>query len=119
MGATQSAPPIKGADVSSYDQIRSDYARFSAGSQVAKDIRETQQALKPLRAKVAPAEDLELERRKIAEDARKPLIYIQLALFVVFLCLLSYVVLPQAWANGISFLLLCVGVAGGFFLKGK
>lgn len=114
-----SALPMKGADVSKYGQIKSDQATLSAESQVARDIRETEQALKPLRAKVAPAEDLELERRKIAEDARKPLIYVQLALFIVFLCLVSYVVLPQSWANGISFLLLCVGVAGGFFLKGK
>lgn len=105
--------------MSKYGYIKSEYATVSIGSQVAKDIRETEQALKPLRAKVAPAEDLELERRKIAEDARKPLIFIQLALFIVFLCLVSYVVLPQNWANGISFLLLCVGVAGGFFLKGK
>ena len=105
--------------MSNYGQIRSDYAMVSVGSQVAKDIRDTQQALKPLRAKTAPAEDLELERRKIAEDTRKPLIYVQLALFIVFLCLLSYVVLPQAWANGISFLLLCGGIATGFFLKGK
>lgn len=99
--------------------MKSDYATVSIGGQVAKDIRDTQQALKPLRAKTAPAEDLQLERRKIAEDARKPLIYIQLALFIVFLCLLCYVVLPQGWANAISFLLLCVGIALGFFLKGK
>jgi hypothetical protein len=84
---------------------------------VVNDIRETDQALKPLRAKVAPAEDLELERRKITADARQSLVLVQLALFLVFLSLLSYVILPQAWANGISFLLLCVGIGAGFFLR--
>lgn len=112
-------PPFKGADISNYSRIQSDYATVSMTNTVGKEIRDTQQALKPLRAKVAPAEDLEMERRKIAEDAKKPLIFIQLALFIVFLCLVCYVVLPQEWANGVSFLLLCVGVAGGFFLKGK
>ena len=107
------------SNVSSYGRIQSDYATVSLTNTVGKAIRDTQQALKPLRAKVAPAEDLELERRKIVEDTRKPLLFIQLALFVVFLCLVFYVVLPQEWANGLSFLLLCVGVAGGFFLKGK
>lgn len=123
MGATQSAPqsppqpPLKGADVSNYSQIKSEYATVSMANTLVNDIRETDQALKPLRAKVAPAEDLELERRKITADARQSLVLVQLALFLVFLSLLSYVILPQAWANGISFLLLCVGIGAGFFLR--
>ncbi len=105
------------ASVSSYGQIKSDYATVSGGNQLATQVQTTQQALKPLRAKVAPAEDLELERRKIVEGMQPPLILVQLALFLVFLSLLSYVVLPQDWANGISFLLLCVGIGSGFFLR--
>jgi hypothetical protein len=35
----------------------------------------------------------------------------------VFLSLLSFVVLPRDWATGISFLLLCVGIGPGFFLR--
>lgn len=104
------------ANVASYGRIQSEYATYSDQG-IANAIRETNQALKPLRAKTAPAEDLELERRKITTDARESLVFVQLALFLVFLSLLSYVLLPITWAHGISFLLLCVGIATGFFLR--
>jgi hypothetical protein len=107
------------ANVSSYGQIRSDYATVSLGNQVATELQATNRDLKPIRAKVAPAEDLEMERRKITQDAQQDLVLIQVVLFIVFLCLLCYVVLPQDWAHAISFLLLCVGIASGFFLKRK
>lgn len=103
-------------DVSSYGRIQSEYATYS-NQGLADAIRTTGQALKPLRAKTAPADDLSLERRKISLDARQSLVLIQLALFLVFLSLLSYVVLPREWAHGISFLLLCVGIGSGFFLR--
>jgi hypothetical protein len=104
------------ANVSSYGRIQSEYASYS-NQGVLDAVRSTEQALKPLRAKTAPAEDLELERRKISTDAQQSLVLIQLALFLVFLSLLSYVVLPREWAHGISFLLLCVGIGSGFFLR--
>ena len=102
--------------VDRYGKIQQDYAVYS-NMGVTQAIRETSQALKPLRAKTAPADDLAEERRKISIDARQSLVLIQLALFLVFLSLLSYVVLPRQWAHGISFLLLCVGIGSGFFLR--
>jgi hypothetical protein len=104
------------SNVSSYGRIQSEYATYSSQG-LADAIRTTGQALRPLRAKTAPADDLELERRKITLDARQSLVLVQLALFLVFLSLLSYVVLPREWAHGISFLLLCVGIGSGFFLR--
>jgi len=104
------------ANVSSYGRIQSEYASYS-NQGVLDAVRSTEQALKPLRAKTAPAEDLELERRKISTDARQSLVLIQLSLFLVFLSLLSYMVLPREWAHGSSFLLLCVGIGSGFFLR--
>jgi hypothetical protein len=104
------------ANVSSYGRIQSEYASYS-NQGVLDAVRSTEQALKPLRAKTAPAEDLELERRKVSTDARQSLVLIQLSLFLVFLSLLSYMVLPREWAHGISFLLLCVGIGTGFFLR--
>jgi len=113
-------PPIQlppdATGVKEYGRIKSEYATYS-NQGVVNAIRETDQALKPLRAKTAPAEDLELERRKISMDAKQSLVLVQLALFLVFLSLLSYVVLPTTWAHGISFLLLCVGIGSGFFLR--
>ena len=104
------------SDVASYGRIQSEYASYSSQG-VAEAIRETDQALKPLRPKTAPAEDLDLERRKISTDARQSLVFVQLALFLVFLSLVSYVILPTNWAHGVSFLLLCVGIGSGFFLR--
>jgi hypothetical protein len=104
------------SNVSSYGRIQSEYASYSSQG-VTNALQSTVQALKPLRAKTAPAEDLELERRKISLDAQQSLVLVQLALFLVFLSLLSYVVLPREWAHGISFLLLCVGIGSGFFLR--
>jgi hypothetical protein len=104
------------ADVASYGRIQSEYATYSSQG-LAEAIKETNQDLKPLRAKTAPAEDLELERRKITLDARQSLVLIQFALFLVVLSLLSYVILPRTWAHGITFLLLCVGIGTGFFLR--
>ena len=103
-------------DVASYGRIQSEYATYS-NQGVRDEIRKTDQSLKPLRAKTAPSEDLDLERRKITSEARQSLVLVQLALFLVFLSLLSYVILPRGWANGISFLLLCVGIGVGFFLR--
>ena len=125
MGNTPSNPPPPPPEVtlpedptgvSRYGQIRTEYATYS-NRDIAKALQETNQSLKPLRAKTAPAEDLELERRKISNDAKQSLVLVQLALFLVFLSLLSYIVLPITWAHGISFLLLCVGIASGFFLR--
>ena len=104
------------SDVASYGRIQSEYATYS-NQGITNAIRETDQALKPLRAKTAPADDLEAERRKISADAKESLVLVQLALFLVFLSLVSYIILPSNWANGISFLLLCVGIASGFFLR--
>lgn len=104
------------ADVATYGRIQSEYATYS--NQEVKDaLRTTGQSLKPLRAKTAPAEDLQRERQAISRDARESLVLVQLALFLVFLSLIAYVVLPRPWANGISFLLLCVGIGSGFFLR--
>lgn len=83
----------------------------------ADDIRSTWMQLDPLRPPTAPADDLEAARKAIALDVRKSILFLQVALGLVILALVSYLVLPATWANGIAFLLLCVGIAVGFFLR--
>lgn len=83
----------------------------------AEDIRSTWMQLKPLRPPTSPAEDLEKERKAIAFDVRRSVLFIQVALGLIVLALVAYLVLPASWANGAAFLLLCVGVAVGFFLR--
>jgi hypothetical protein len=73
--------------------------------------------LTPLRPPTAPADDLEKERKAIAFDVRRSVLFIQVALGLVILALVAYLVLPASSANGVAFLLLCVGVAVGFFLR--
>ena len=84
----------------------------------AKEIKEVKDSLKPFRPPTAPSSDLEKERRAITADAKRNLYFLQSALFLVLLAMLSYVLLPMEYANPIAFLLLCVGIAMGFFLKG-
>jgi hypothetical protein len=120
MGARVSVPPPPPpplhTGVQDYAAANREYATYS-NMGVTQAIRETGQALKPLRAKTAPADDLERERRAISREAQESLLLVQLALFLVFLSLLSYVVLPRDWANGVSVLLLSVGIGSGFFLR--
>jgi hypothetical protein len=112
MGGIPSSP----IRVAEYGNVRSDHAIATNGG-VVDAIRRTNQSLKPMRAKTAPADDLERERRAISLDARQSLVLVQLALFLVVLSLVAFIVLPRDWANGISFLLLCVGIGSGFFLR--
>ena len=100
-----------------YGRIQSEYATYSSGVGVGSAVRETEQALKPLRAKTAPAEDLELERRKLTLNDEQSLLLVQFALFLLVLSLLAFVFLSVAWASAVTFLLLCVGIGVGFFLR--
>lgn len=87
------------------------YAEFSA------ELEKTNKELKPLRPPTAPADDLSLERQLILYGPKIDLLMIQIALFFAVLSLLSFLFLSRDIAQGLSFLLLCTGVALGFFLR--
>lgn len=87
------------------------YAEFSSA------LEETNKQLKPLRPPTSPADDLSLERQLILYGPKIDLLMIQIALFFAVLSLLSFLFLDRTMAQGISFLLLCTGVALGFFLR--
>ena len=80
-------------------------------------IKEVTNSLKPLRPPTAPSSDLEKERKEITSLAKQNLYFIQIALFLVVLSLLSYIMFPLDAANLIAFALLSVGIATGFFLR--
>lgn len=105
------------SSVAEYSRIQSEYASYSSGTGIGSALEETEQALKPLRAKTAPAEDLELERRKLVLSDEQSLVLVQFALFLLVLALLSFVFLSITWASAVTFLLLCVGIGVGFFLR--
>lgn len=80
-------------------------------------IQEVIDSLKPFRPPTAPSSDLEKERKEITELAKRNLFFIQAALFLVVLAMLSYFMFSLDTANLIAFGLLCVGIAMGFFLR--
>ena len=98
-------------------QIESEAAAYRSVSDASAVIRDTTASIRVLRPPTAPSSDLEKERRAISLDLKQSLLFVQIVLFIVVLALLAYLVLPTAWAHGIVFLLLCVGVAIGFFLR--
>ena len=100
--------------VKEYQRIRSTSAEFEASNNA---LKETNKKLKPRRAPTAPADDLSRERQLILQGPRIDLLMIQIALFFAVLSLLSFLFLDREMAQGITFLLLCTGVALGFFLR--
>ena len=100
-----------------YSRIDSEYASYKETTSALREIEQVKNSLKPFRPPTAPASDLEEERKAITDIASRNLYYIQLALFLVVLVMLSYIVLPLESANLIAFSLLCIGIASGFFLR--
>lgn len=105
------------SQVREYGNIRSEYASYSAMSELNAEVQKTANAVRAKRAKVAPAEDLNLERRAISKELQRSMFFAQLALALVVASLVAYLILPTDWAHGITFLLFCTGVAVGFFLR--
>ena len=100
-----------------YSQIQSRHAQVADAARDQRRLREVTNSLKPFRPPTQPSSDLEQERRAILEVVQHNLLLIQIVLFLLVLSLLSYLMLPYEYANGLTFLLLCVGIALGFFLR--
>lgn len=116
--ATDEIEKVRNQNIQEYSRIQTEVANYNESVSAVKELRNVKDSLKPFRPPTAPSSDLEKERKTITDVARRNLYFLQIALFLVVLVLLSYVTLPLDYANAISFLLLCVGIALGFFLKG-
>lgn len=113
----QDANNAKVPQTHEFSRIQSEYATFRATQDAVDAIRETTSKLRVFRPPTAPATDLETERRAITDIAKRNLFFIQVALFLVVVVLLTYIVLPVEYAHGLAFLLLTVGISLGFFLR--
>lgn len=100
-----------------YGKIQSDYATYSPLSDAVRNIKTVSDSLKPFRPPTAPSSDIEIERKAILAATAKHILLLQVALFVVFLSLLTYLVVPIKYAHSAVFLILCVGIAVGIFLS--
>lgn len=112
---------LKTSNPSLYQQYQAEQQRVkdkvaSLNSDAATVLRDVNQSLKPFRPPTAPASDKAIERKAIL-SGNQSLVFIQLVLFILLAVLVSYLLLPTHYANGIAFVLLCVGVAYGFFLR--
>ena len=81
------------------------------------EIANTNRQLNMKRPPTAPVDDLSRERALILRGPTIDILMIQIALFLSILSLLSFMVLSRDMAQGMTFLLLCSGVAIGFFLR--
>ena len=100
--------------VQGHETVQSGHAEYTSASD---DIAETNRQLQVKRPPTAPADDLSRERELILRGPGIDILMIQIALFVSVLSLLSFLVLSRETAQGMTLLLLCSGVAIGFFLR--
>jgi hypothetical protein len=103
--------------VNEYGKIESEFAAYTNVAAANEKIKEVSDTLKPFRPPTAPSSDIEKERRAIQYELRRNFLVIQLALFIVVLCLLVYLFVSIKYAHYIAFLLVCVGIALGIFLR--
>ena len=119
--ATQTLEDIKTSDPALYRQYQDEKARVkreidSQNTDVVGALQDANRTLKPFRPPTAPASDKAIERKAILSGNRS-FVFVQLALFILLAVLIAYLILPPNYANGVAFVLLCVGVAYGFFLR--
>lgn len=112
--ASSSAAPAPSTSMSSAPT--STPAPVTPPVDVQTTLEDVNQSLKPFRPPTAPASDKAIERKAIL-SGNQSLVFIQLVLFILLAVLVAYLLLPTNYANGIAFVLLCVGVAYGFFLR--
>ena len=121
--ANQTAEALQSARTESQSWA-SHFASLEGQQAAAEDIKTatlavqaTSNSLRRTRPPTAPANDLEKERREISFELRQNMLLVQIALFLLVVSMISYLILPTGWAQGITFLLLCVGIATAFFLR--
>lgn len=108
---------VRASQVSKFNSIQNEFATYKSAKDVSLVLKDVQQSLKPMRPPTAPASDIEIEKKAVIKSTQHDFLFIQIALFIVFLCLLNYLFVPLAYSHYIAFLLLCVAVALGIFLR--
>ena len=81
-------------------------------------LQDVTDSLTPLRPPTQPSSDIEKERKLLLKrPGEMNLLVVQIALFIVSLCLVVYLALPANIAHPVAFLILSVGIAVGIFLN--
>jgi hypothetical protein len=101
-------------------EARKDREKFSAYRSVqeaADEVKKITDSLKVARPEVAPGDEAEKEYRTIMGIVSQRLLLLQVVLALVVVSLIGYFILPLTAAHGLTFLLVCLGIAIGIFLK--
>ena len=102
---------LRGARVES---IEKEYTEFKSVQGLGEKVREITDSIKRPRGMET---EIEKERKAIALLSEQNLLLVQVVLGLLITSLLAYIFLPVNAAHGLTFLLLCVGIAVGIFLK--
>ena len=87
--------------------IRNQERKFNESSRLLRDANER---LKKKRNPVQPSGELEKEQSRIRQIVAKNALFIQIVLFLVFLCIVAYLLLPLNVANYTALAILSVAV---------
>jgi hypothetical protein len=107
-----SGPPTN--IVADHRRIQSEYAAVAPLAASATAIKQTADSLPNVRK--SPL-DLDEQRLAIQKAVNTNFLLLQIVLGILLACMLVYAILPFEYSQPIVFLLLCVGVAVGIFLK--
>ena len=89
---------------------------MSADYVVSSKLKSVSDSLAPFRPPTAPADDIELEKKKIVNGGGPNFLFLQTTILMIALSLLCYVFLPLSYAQPISLILISIGIAVGIFL---
>jgi hypothetical protein len=87
--------------------IRNQEQKFNESTRI---LRATNEQLKKKRGPVQPRGELAKEQSRIRNIVEKNALFIQVVLFLVFLCVVAYLMLPSGIANYTALAILSVAV---------
>ena len=87
--------------------VRNQEQKFNESTRL---LRSTNEELKKRRGPVQPSGELALEQSKIQKIIAKNALFIQIVLFLVFLCIVAYLLLPLDTANYTALAILSIAV---------
>jgi hypothetical protein len=100
-----------------YSKLQTEFTAYKSVQDAANEVKEITKSLNATRPAVAPGDEADKEHRTIMGIVSQRLLLLQAVLALVVVSLIGYFVLPLNAAHSLTFLLACVGIAIGIFLK--
>jgi hypothetical protein len=102
--------------VADHHKIKSEHASAEAEHSVAAKFDKILETVKPPHPKTAGSE-INKEQAQIKFLEAKQMYVVQVALLTILLCLMTFLFVPSAWAQGMILLLLSTGIASAIYLS--